>query len=276
MTPTCLRFPSLSRWSWRFLLCGSDLAWIPRQARLGRFGVVLAGGAVMGLAISGMHYVGMTAARFVGAPLYSAGFSPADGTGLAPIISAIVVAVTFVVFAANMALRYRDLAVALQANIARRKMSERALRDSEAQFRTLIDNIPGVTYRSSIADGLRTVFVSEGAKSVTGYPADEFVRLTNRRRIFDLILPEDMPGVEERVNAAIANGTAAAHEFRLRHRDGGTRWVWVMADQYAIRMASRAGSMVSFSTLPTDDKWKRHCATRRNGPNRRWRAEWHS
>ncbi len=197
-----------------------------QATRLGRFGVVLAGGAVMGLAISGMHYVGMTAARFVGAPLYSAGFSPADGTGLAPIISAIVVAVTFVVFAANMALRYRDLAVALQANIARRKMSERALRDSEAQFRTLIDNIPGVTYRSSIADGLRTVFVSEGAESVTGYPADEFVRLTNRRRIFDLILPEDMPGVEERVNAAIANGTAAAHEFRLRHRDGGTRWVW--------------------------------------------------
>lgn len=197
-----------------------------QATRLGRAGVVLAGGTVMGLAISGMHYVGMTAVRFVGVPSYPPAFFSPDGSSLAPAISLIVLALMFMVFAANVALRYRDLARELQANVARRRATEQALRDSEAQFRTLIDNIPGVAYRSSIADGLRTVFVSEAAESITGYPAEEFTRDENRRRFVDLILPEDMADVDERIKAAIASGTAATHEFRIRHRDGSIRWVW--------------------------------------------------
>ena len=194
---------------------------------LGRTGTMILGGSVMGLAISGTHYTGMAAARFLGPPMVPVNAEPGDTTSLALTIALITVAVTFIVFAANTLLRYRSLVADLRANIAQRKAVEKALRESEEQFRTLIGNLPGVAFRASIPDGFRTVYMSAATESVTGYPPEDFLGDSpDRRRIFDLILAEDMPAIHEKLQIAVRDGAATAHEFRLRHRDGATRWVW--------------------------------------------------
>ncbi|HEY1721520.1 MAG TPA: MHYT domain-containing protein [Magnetospirillaceae bacterium] len=199
------------------------------STRVGRIASVLLSGLILGLAIAGMHYVGMAAARFVGSQPATGGEDMDDYTNLAIAISLIAIAVLSIVLAANVFLRYRRLVADLQANVTQRKSVELALREGEQQLRTMIDNIPGVAFRSLVADNFRTIFVSDAAESLTGYPANDFVRGQNRRRIFELILPEDFPGVDEKVKIAIRDGTAVAHEFRLRHQDGSIRWVWAFA-----------------------------------------------
>src|SRR5206468_5942304 len=69
---------------------------------------LLLAAVVMGCAISGMHYTGMEAARFVGHPATGAQ-QGGTSTFLALAISLIVVAFTVFVVAANGLLRYRQL-----------------------------------------------------------------------------------------------------------------------------------------------------------------------
>jgi PAS domain S-box-containing protein len=197
--------------------------------RLSRVVALWLSGTVMGLAISGMHYTGMTAARFIRNPGTPIGPGGDDYTSLAIAISLIVVVLTLTVLAANIFLRYRRLVADLRANVAQRKLVEVALREGEQQLRTMIGNIPGVAFRSLVTDNMRTIFVSDAAESLTGYPANDFVRGADRRRIIDLVLPEDQEGLKERMQVAIRDGTAMTHEFRMHHRDGGIRWVWGFA-----------------------------------------------
>ena len=79
---------------------------------------MLISAVVMGLAISGMHYTGMAAARFVGH------VPPGTTTNaglLALIISAITVAFTLLVMTLNGALRYRELVRQLRDRDARQR-----------------------------------------------------------------------------------------------------------------------------------------------------------
>ncbi len=76
--------------------------------------------------------------------------------------------------------------------------------------------------------------VNDAWTSVLGWPRDEVVG----RRYLDLLHPEDP------VFAACADGTApaaqlAVHESRVRHRDGGYRWIsWVAAPEGGLVYAS--------------------------------------
>jgi PAS domain S-box-containing protein len=61
-----------------------------------------------------------------------------------------------------------------------RKM-EQALRASEQQFRSLIGNIPGISYRSLVEGEAPDVFISDAVERVTGYPGRDFLGAAPRR-----------------------------------------------------------------------------------------------
>lgn len=110
-------------------------------------------------------------------------------------------------------------------DITERKRMEDALRESEERFRTLLVNIPGAAYRCEIEAPWRMSFLSEGVEAITGYPAAEFMR-PDGLTWGDVVLPEDMPGVEDAVNRGVANRTPYEMEYRIRHADGGVIWVF--------------------------------------------------
>lgn len=113
--------------------------------------------------------------------------------------------------------------IALESDVTREKLDAQRIRDSERQFRSLVDNIPGVTYRCRLDPHWTMIFMSDKIDPLSGYPASDFV--DNAVRSYaSVIHPEDAPRLEREVAAAIHAGTDWNLEYRVLHRDGRIRW----------------------------------------------------
>lgn len=310
---------------------------LARNPRFGGVPGVLVGGLVMGLAIAGMHYVAMAAARFIGLPDPDCVGSGDGNTRLALGVAAVTVTMSVVVAAANGFLRYRylyqrllrgesrlramvdtavegiitidgkgrilsfnlaaerlfgwqaseiigqnvnmlmpepdrsrhdgylahhlqtgetriigtgrdvtavrkdgrplpmrlsigrvpidgeDLFVGFVSDMSERKRMENALREREQQLRSLIDNMPGVCFRSCLDEHWSVLFVSDAVERVTGWGAKDFV--AGRVTFAQLIHPDDNVVVAEAVNKALAEDRHYMIEYRLRTRHRGEIWV---------------------------------------------------
>jgi len=114
-----------------------------------------------------------------------------------------------------------------QAERLEREVADRTvkLRESERRLSTLVDNLPGVAYRSAADPQWTMEFLSGGIEALSGYPAEEFVG--NRRRSYgSLIHPEDRQAVEARVRDALADRASYELEYRISDAAGAKRWVW--------------------------------------------------
>ncbi|MBB3119674.1 MHYT domain-containing protein [Pseudoduganella violacea] len=120
----------------------------------------------------------------------------------------------------------RDLYVLFVTDISERRAIMQELRDSEQQFRSLIGNIPGVSFRCEATGERPMVFVSDGVEHVTGYAREDFLALGRHRLFSSLILEEDLPLMEQAVAQCLADGHPYMLEYRIRHADGGMRWMW--------------------------------------------------
>ncbi len=118
-----------------------------------------------------------------------------------------------------------EAVVAVGRDVTQRKTAEQALRKSEEEFRTLIENIPGVVYRSELAPPWRMHHMSEAVAQVTGYPLREFTG-GGARVYYDLVCEEDQGYVARGVKEAIETRRPFDLEYRIHHADGGLRWVF--------------------------------------------------
>lgn len=109
-------------------------------------------------------------------------------------------------------------------DITERKQMEIELRESELAYRTLAQNLPGMVYRVFVREGERMQFYNAMPVLMTGYTVDELATGTVCS-IEPLILDEDRPGVMAEVRRAIAGKRAFVVEYRLKHKDGGIRWM---------------------------------------------------
>jgi PAS domain S-box-containing protein len=189
------------------------------RGRLGESGTVAMAGAIMGCAISGMHYTGMAAARFVGRVPLDPASGIANAGFLALAVTLTTALLTALVVFANGMLRYR----ALFHHVSD---LEQALRSSEEQMRSLIANIPGITFRCRNAPGWPLVFVSDAIETMTGYPASDFLGDPPKRLFGELVHPDDLPAVQQGGRIAIEQRRAFTLEYRIIHRDGSIHWFW--------------------------------------------------
>ena len=94
--------------------------------------------------------------------------------------------------------------------------------ESERRLRTVIDNIPGMVYRSQAVAPWSDEFIAGGDVSLTGYSVEELTAPDFR---WDKVMyPEDVPRLEEasRIGAETGRGHA---EYRIRAKDGAERWL---------------------------------------------------
>jgi PAS domain S-box-containing protein len=108
-------------------------------------------------------------------------------------------------------------------DITERKMSEEALRKSEARLSNVIEGTNVGTWEWNIQSG-ETVFNERWAE-IIGYKLDE-LRPTSIKTWIDLARTDDLPEVEEQLKDVFA-GTRPLYdiECRMKHHNGD--WVWV-------------------------------------------------
>ncbi|MGP0170901.1 PAS domain S-box protein [Pseudomonas sp. NCHU5208] len=308
------------------------------EGRLPAFWTLAISALVMGLAISGMHYTGMAAARFVGTPEFAEPTGVMDSGYIAVAITLLTVTLTVCVVAVNTLLRYRRMSQQLKASeqhlrsifdtaldaivtldpqgivrsanhsvtrlfgwapqellgmhmstlvphrlvesiegllsdylrtgqlsmakgehelicltrdgeekpvrisvgitqtgsnplfvvfvsdISERQRMEKALRESELQYRSLIGNIPGVSFRCLLDRDWSMLFISDAVQTLTGWSAEDFI--SRRCSIADLYHPDDYQRVADEVNRAIEQQRNYTVEYRLFDRDGREHWIW--------------------------------------------------
>ncbi|WP_156484169.1 PAS domain-containing hybrid sensor histidine kinase/response regulator, partial [Janthinobacterium agaricidamnosum] len=69
-------------------------------------------------------------------------------------------------------------------------------------------------------------FISDGVEQVTGYPPQDFLGDPPQRTVTMLIVPEDRGHAVDVFQRSVASGEPYLLEYRLRHADGGLRWLW--------------------------------------------------
>ena len=110
-------------------------------------------------------------------------------------------------------------AVAANMDISAQVEAERALKDSEARFRLMADDIPQIVWAANGA-GVND-YINTRWFEYTGEPEP-------RRPDWDwrpAIHPDDMPLLENAWRASLAGGRLFEIEHRLRHHSGQFRWV---------------------------------------------------
>ncbi len=106
---------------------------------------------------------------------------------------------------------------------AQRRIDTERLRESEEHFRTLVKNVPGITFRLRVAPDWPVEYISESVELYTGFPASDYVK--GIRPSASGFHPEDLPQAKKALTAAVEAKTAYQVEYRLRHTDGRITWM---------------------------------------------------
>ncbi len=114
--------------------------------------------------------------------------------------------------------------VLITRSAGRRKKLAAEIESARDQYQSLVDNIPGITFRC-VHDGHRTMlYMSDVVESLTGYPARDFIH--SAVRTFESVIHrDDAELVVQGVNTAVADGRAWDIEYRICHKGGEIRWV---------------------------------------------------
>jgi PAS domain S-box-containing protein len=102
--------------------------------------------------------------------------------------------------------------------------SQEALARSEARFRSLVSNIPGIVYRCSLWPTRKFEYISDLIEQVSGYSSREL--LNGRASLDSLIHPDDYFIINNEFNASVVVGKPYEIEYRIFHKDGGVRWLF--------------------------------------------------
>ncbi len=116
----------------------------------------------------------------------------------------------------------RTAADTLGAAIGRER-AERLQAEAETRFRSLVENLPAVTYIDIVDEESSTVYVSPQVEEILGYSAREW--LADDGLWVRNLHPDDRNQIVEAARHHNTTGDPFDVEYRLRAKDG--RWLWI-------------------------------------------------
>lgn len=100
------------------------------------------------------------------------------------------------------------------------KQTRIALKESEALYRLLAENINDLIMRSTFTG--ECLYISPSVQTILGYAPEELIG----QPIFDLIYPDDQATIWEAYASALErNDLIMPHQYRAKHKDG--RYIWL-------------------------------------------------
>jgi PAS domain S-box-containing protein len=124
----------------------------------------------------------------------------------------------------------RRIRVTSVIDLTERKQAEEALIMSEERYRTLVEQLPAVTYMQEIENGT-LAYVSPQIEGVLGYSPEEYLANPDLRS--QTIHPEDRGWVLQEDIRTDETGEPYSVEYRRTSRDG--RVVWVREEAVLVR-----------------------------------------
>ncbi|RQG88814.1 PAS domain S-box protein [Natrarchaeobius halalkaliphilus] len=121
-----------------------------------------------------------------------------------------------------------DPATALNGSVAiGRDVTQQ--RETSRRLETLIENLPGIVYRSGPGSDWPFEFAAGECESLTGYTASELC--TEVTWGVDIVHPDDHERIANAVSDAIDESEPFTLTYRILTRDGDERWVWERGQQ---------------------------------------------
>jgi PAS domain S-box-containing protein len=115
-------------------------------------------------------------------------------------------------------------------DVTKRREREERLRETEAKYRTLVEQIPLASYINSIGMPVHTTYMSPRVEAMLGYPVSRWLE---RDFFVSVLHPDDRDRVLAEVQRTHDTGQDFRMEYRLVHADGST--VWVLDETVAVR-----------------------------------------
>ena len=111
----------------------------------------------------------------------------------------------------------------LEKSIAERKQALASLREADARYRALVEELPLVSYVSSLDNPGLSTYVSPQLEDLLGYTPEEW--LATPGLFWDVIHPDDAERVRNEHRIGYANAETFSTQYRLRAKNGRVIWV---------------------------------------------------
>ncbi len=151
-------------------------------------------------------------------------------------------------------------------DLTERRQAEQQLRETEARYRSLVENMPAATYIDEVDELSTTLFVSPQIEAIWGYTPAEWIGEPSLW--IEAIHPDD----RDRIMAAVARhnemGEPFEVEYRFRAKDG--RWTWVGDHATAVR--DDQGRIAFSQGVMFDVTERRHAEEQLREAEERYRA----
>jgi PAS domain S-box-containing protein len=110
-------------------------------------------------------------------------------------------------------------------DISDRLKTGKELQESRDRYQSLVNNIPGITYRCLFDKDWTMLFMSSEIDRLSGYPSSDFIN--NRVRTYESVIhPDDRVYTTREVSNAIHEREPWEIEYRILHRSGSIRWAY--------------------------------------------------